>query len=273
MLPEAPKMDPYPIADDTWIIPELFTAGPDALIAVNSMIIRGAQPTIVDTGGALNRDRWLRQAWSIVEPEDVRWIFISHDDHDHVGNLPQVLDACPQATLVANWWIIERLRTEYLLPLDRCRWVNDGESFDAGDRIFRAVLPPVFDAPSTRALFDTRTGVLWAADSFASLLPSPVTDGADLDREYWTQTFLMVHSLLTPWHPLLDQARFDAHVNRTAELGALTLASAHGPVLRNGMVKEAIELVRQLPGLTPFPMFTQADLDGILAAMSGGGPS
>ena len=273
MLPEAPRMDPYLIADDTWIIPELFTAGPDMLISVNSMVIRGAEPTIVDTGGALNRERWLQQAWSIVEPGDVRWIFISHDDHDHVGNLLEVLDACPQATLVANFWIMERLRTEYELPLNRCRWVNDGESFDAGDRTFRAVLPPVFDSPSTRGLFDTSTRVLWASDCFASLLPQPVTDGAELDRDFWTQTFLMVHSLFTPWHPFLDQAKFDAHVDRTAELGALTVASAHGPVIRDTMVKEAIELVRQLPSFSPVPMFSQADLDGMLAAMAGPGPS
>ena len=271
MLPVAPQIDPYRIAADTWILPELFTAGPDALISVNSMLVTGAEPTIVDTGGALNRDRWLRQAWSIVDPGDVRWIFISHDDHDHVGNLLEVLDACPQATLVANWWIVERLRTEYQLPLSRCRWVNDGESFDAGDRSFLAVLPPVFDSPATRGLLDSSTGVLWASDCFASLLTHPVTDGAELDQAFWAETFLMVHSIFTPWHPLLDAAKFDAHVDRTANLSPSTIASAHGPALHETMVKEAFELIRQLPTMEPRPMFNQADLDGMLAAMAAGG--
>lgn len=271
MLPVAPQLDPYRIADDTWILPEHFTAGPDALISVNSMLITGAEPTIVDTGGALNRERWLSQAWSIVEPGDVRWVFISHDDHDHVGNLLQVLDACPQATLVANWWIIERLRTEYELPLDRCRWVNDGESFDAGDRTFQAILPPVFDSPATRGLLDSRTGVLWASDCFASLLTGPVTDGADLDPAFWAETFLMVHSIFTPWHPLLDAAKFDAHVDRTANLNAAAIASAHGPAMHGPMIKEAMELVRRLPSMAPCPMFNQADLDGMRAAMAAAG--
>ena len=265
MLRDAPQMDPYRIADDTWIIPELFTAGPDALISVNSMVVAGAEPVIVDTGGARNRERWLRQAWSIVDPSDVRWIFISHDDHDHVGNLLPALDACPQATLVANWWIVERLRTEYDLPLGRCRWVNAGETFDAGDRIFRTVLPPVFDSPATRGLFDPLTGVLWASDCFASLLTHPVTDGAELDPAFWTETFHMVHSIFTPWHPLLDPGRFNAHVDHTAALEPSTVASAHGPVLRDTMVKEAIELIRELPNMEPRPMFDQHDLDLILA--------
>lgn len=268
MDPRAPKLDPYPIADDTWVIPELFTAGPDALLSVNSMIITGSEPVIVDTGGALNRERWLAGAWSVVDPGDVRWIFLSHDDHDHVGNLMEVLEACPQATLVTNWFSIERLRTEYDLPLNRCRWVNDGESFVAGDRRLVAVLPPVFDSPTTRGLFDTRSGVYWASDCFASLLTSPVTEATELDRGFWTETFLEVHSILTPWHAFLDVAKFDAHVDRTAALDASVIASAHGPVLRDSMVKEGIELVRQLARMPLRAVPGQGQLDAILAAMS-----
>lgn len=269
MLNPAPQLDPYRITEDTWIIPELFTAGP-GLIPVNSMVIAGAEPTIVDTGGTRNRQRWLEQVFSIVDPADVRWVFLSHDDHDHVGNLLRVLDACPQATLVTNWFSIERLRTEFDLPLERCRWVNDGESFDAGDRTFLAVLPPVFDSPSTRGLFDSRTGVYWAADCFASLMTHPVTDAADLDRGFWTEMFLQVHSWYTPWHPLLDAARFDAHVDKTANLGASVIATAHGPAVHGPMVKEAMELIRRLPHIDFRPLPGQADLEGILASIQAG---
>ena len=72
--------------------------------------------------------------WGIVEPEDVRWIYLSHDDRDHSGNLMQVLDACPNATLLTTWFSIGRMADEWMLPLDRCRFLNDGEQLDAGDR-------------------------------------------------------------------------------------------------------------------------------------------
>ena len=65
------------------------------------------------------------------------------------------------------------------LPLERMRWVNPGESFDAGDRRLVAVRPPIFDAPTTRGLFDAKTGVYWAVDTFASLLPGHVTEVDD----------------------------------------------------------------------------------------------
>ena len=72
------------------------------------MVITGAEPVIVDTGNELSRDEWMEAAFSIVDPADVRWIFLSHDDHDHIGNLTAVLDACPKATLVTNWFTVER---------------------------------------------------------------------------------------------------------------------------------------------------------------------
>ena len=126
------------------------------------MVITGAEPVIVDTGNELSRAEWMEAAFSIVDPADVRWVFLSHDDHDHIGNLTAVLDACPQATLVTNWFTVERTWRAMELPLDRMRWVNPGESFDAGDRTLVAVRPPIFDSPTTRGLFDSRTGVYWA---------------------------------------------------------------------------------------------------------------
>ena len=126
---------------------------------------------IVDTGCSLVRDAWAAQAFSVVEPDDVRWVFLSHDDHDHIGNLEFVLDACPNATLVANFSIVGRLAGDVELPLERMRWVDAGGSFDAGDRTFTCVRPPMFDSPATRALHDSATNLLWAADSFGVALP------------------------------------------------------------------------------------------------------
>ena len=35
----------------------------------------------------LTKDDFFADVFSIVEPEDVRWLFLSHDDPDHTGNL------------------------------------------------------------------------------------------------------------------------------------------------------------------------------------------
>ena len=55
-----------------------------------------------------------------------------------------------------------------MTPLDRCRFLRDRESIDAGDRTLLAVRPPLFDNPTTRGLFDSTTGVYWSVDTFAT---------------------------------------------------------------------------------------------------------
>ena len=77
-------------------MPSLLPAGPDAFVPVCSMVIRGAEPVIVDTGAPVHRESWLDQVLSLVDPQDVRWIFLSHDDTDHLGNLNEMLELCPR---------------------------------------------------------------------------------------------------------------------------------------------------------------------------------
>ena len=256
---------PYRIAPDTWVIPETLPAAPGTVVPVNSMVITGAEPVIVDTGNELSREAWLEAAFSLVDPADVRWVFLSHDDHDHVGNLLPVLDACPGATLVTNWFTVERLQRALPLPLDRMRWVNPGETFDAGDRTLVAVVPPVWDSPTTRGLFDPKSGVYWAVDSFACLLPRHVTDTADVPPDLWRESFLFSNRVGAPWHALLDLDKFDRHVDTVASLGMTTVASAHATTLHGEHLEEAFRLIRQVARMDPAPVPGQDDLDAIRA--------
>ena len=159
--------------------------GQPLFVYLNSMVIRGKEPVIVDTGTPANREQWLKDAFSLVEPEDVRWVFLSHDDVDHSGNLEEVMSACPNAQLVCSWAMIERHTNCFDFPLDRCRWVMHEESFDVGDRTLHALRPPLYDSPTTRGLFDSSTGVYWSVDTFATPLPDPHVGVADLDPEFW----------------------------------------------------------------------------------------
>ena len=257
--------DPYRIAPDTWVIPETLPAAPGTVVPVNSMVVTGAEPVIVDTGNELSRESWMNAVFSLVDPTDVRWVFLSHDDHDHVGNLLPVLDACPNATLVTNWFTVERLQRALPLPLHRSRWLNDGDTFDAGDRTFVVKVPPVWDSPTTRGLYDSKSGVYWAVDSFACLLPGHVTDTGEIPPELWRESFLLSNRVGAPWHTLLDITKFDRHVDEVAALGMTTVASAHATTLRGGDLDEAFRLIRQIARMDPVPLPGQAELDAILA--------
>jgi flavorubredoxin len=258
------------IADDTVVVRQIFGEGiAPVVMYANSMVIAGTEPVLVDTGSRVTRDAWFDATFSVVEPADVRWIYLSHDDHDHTGNLFEVLDVCPDAQLVMTWFMVERLAAQELVPLDRVRIVNDGERFHAGDRDLVAVVPPTFDSPTTRGLFDAKTGVYWAVDSFATAVPHDVTDLDELDPEFWKASFLEIQRTLSPWHRWLDPAKYAAHVEAVRDLGAIVVAAAHGPATRGAQIDRSIDLLRELPTHPPVELPGQAELELILSVIAG----
>ena len=125
VTPTKTRFEPTEVAPETFLIHDHNGEGHAPVsVGVNSMVIRAAEPVVVDTGVAENQDQYLADVFSPVDPEDIRWVFISHDDVDHTGNLNALMAAAPNATVVVNWFIQERMgATRGVSPL-RQRWVG-----------------------------------------------------------------------------------------------------------------------------------------------------
>jgi flavorubredoxin len=264
------RIAPQRIAPDTWLIRQVQQAlGEPLYVYLNSMVIAGTEPVIVDTGTIANRRQWLDDVFGIVEPTDVRWVFLSHDDIDHTGNLAEVMTACPNATLVCSWAITERNANAFGFPLERCRWVNDGDGFDAGDRRLLAVRPPAWDSPTTRGLLDDKTGVYWGVDAFACPMPGePVDTAAELDSEFWGDGMAMfVHNAVSPWLGLVDPQRYAELCDRVQALGMDKIATAHSPLITQATMDRAFHLARELPSVPAPPCPDQVVLETLLSGV------
>ena len=263
------RVAPTRVAADTFVIHQVQEAlGQPLFIFINSAVILGQEPMIVDTGTPANREQWMNDVFSLVEPEDVRWVFLSHDDVDHSGNLDEVMTACPNAKLVCNWAIVERHTNCFNFPLTRCRWIADGESIDIGDRTLHALRPPVFDSPTTRGLYDPTTRVYWAVDTFATPLPDLNMGVADLDEEFWNfGLMLFALGAVSPWLSMVDHGKYGQFVDRVQGLDIKTIASCHSPVIEGQFIERAFNRVRELPKLDPPMLPDQSVLDQIIAAM------
>jgi hypothetical protein len=183
------------------------------------------------------------------------------------------MDACPHATLVCSWALVERFANAYEFPLARCRWVNNGDAFTAGDRTLVALRPPVYDSPTTRGLLDTTTGVYWAVDAFATPVPGgpgvqPPDHVNQLDPEAWWGGMVMygLHGL-SPWLELVDRDRFVATVRDLQKHGMTTITSAHSPVIDGEAVNDAFEMLARLAGTQPPPCPDQSVLEALLGAV------
>jgi flavorubredoxin len=256
--------EPLLVAPDTWVLPSAVADGPMA-VHLNAMLVRAEQPVLVDTGDPRFRDHMLDSVFGLVAPEDLRWVFLSHDDADHYGNVMAVLDAAPNAVLVTSWYMTQRLASDgIVVPSHRLRFVADGETLDVGDRVLAAVRPPLYDSPTTRGLFDPSTGVYWASDAFGTPVPAPTAFADELDPDFYEAGFTTMQHWLSPWLVDVDPARFAAAVERVRGLGVTTIAGCHGPVLGAASLDRAFDLMRTAALRAPMPMPGQEVLDAVL---------
>ena len=261
---------PTEIAPDTFLIHNHEGEG-EAPVAVplNTVLIRAAEPVVVDPGMKENRDEYFEDLFSLVDPGDIRWVFISHDDVDHTGNLNMLMDLAPNATLLVNWFMATRMGASLEVSPTRQRWIGDGDSFHVGDRTLHAIRPPIFDSPTTRGLYDPTTGFYWTSDSFATPMLTPVRDVAEMDEEFWRDGIHLFDRYVSPWLELVDDRKFQKTVDRVEVLRPTVMAGCHTPAIIGDNVAKAIAQSRLSPQGDVAPQPDQAVLEQIQQALSG----
>ena len=56
-------------------------------VPVNSFLIKAKEPVLVDTGLGQDRDQFMKALESVIDPKDLKWIWLTHDDSDHTGSI------------------------------------------------------------------------------------------------------------------------------------------------------------------------------------------
>lgn len=252
----APRQRPLEVARDTFVIRAVTPSVAGTFTNLNAMVIRGAEPVLVDTGMGVHAETWFEDVFSLVEPDDVRWIFVSHIDTDHAGNLVEALARCPNAAMVTSRGEFYRASTSLGIAAERMHLVEAGESFTIGDRALRVERPPVYDSPYTHALFDASTGVYYAADAFCAPMPDGLVDWSDeVAPELWAKGMASFHHhTVCPWIAMVDPARFRGEVDKVAALDPAVIVSAHAPPISRAAIPRALAQMAALPQTVPVPL-------------------
>ena len=208
-------------------------------------------PVLVDTGLPTERDDFLERLWSVVEPEDLSCVFLTHEDHDHAGNLLAVLEAAPRARLVTNYVTVGKLLEAGTLPLDRIAVVNPGDRVPGTDRELAVLRPPAYDSPGTVGLHDVRTGAVFTVDAFGTYLRELVDRLEDVPEAEALAGLVDFNRANHPWTVLADAARFGEAVAALGRLAPTVLLSSHG-VPAAERTPSLLDAMARLPGMEPY---------------------
>jgi hypothetical protein len=92
---------------------------------------------------------------------------------------------------------------------------------------------------------------------------TPVGDAAELDHDFWTDGIATFGQYVSPWLSLVDDARYQATVDRIEALRPSVLVGCHTPAVSGHLVADAIETTRRTPAMTVAAQPDQAVLEQI----------
>jgi len=260
---------PRQVNEDTYIVMTDFPAAHLGILPINWYLIKAQEPVLVDTGMPIERELFLSTLESLINPAEIKWIFLTHDDNDHQGNLTQAMEAAPNAKLVIPFLGLARMADSHKLPMERILLINPGQSFHAGDRELAVMKPPMWDSPATHCLYDAKTDTLFSADSLGALIPQPADDVSDIPPAVYTEGFCKFASALCPWLHLVDQSKFDKHLEAVRKLNPKTVLSSHG-LVAYGMCDRLLKSLAEVPAMQPFIGPDHAEMLAIMGKMKAG---
>jgi flavorubredoxin len=263
-------MDSYKATPDIEVITSNFPIPGFGLIPVNAFVIKGSEPILVDTGTVVESAEFMPTLRSIIDPADLRWIWLTHTDFDHIGSLHQLLEENPRLRVITTFLGVGIMSLFAPLPMDRVNFVNPGEKITVGDRTLTGVRPPAFDNPSTTGFYDDKSGALFSSDCFGALLADPPQNAADLSDKDLREGQIFWATVDAPWLHKADEGALAKELKAIQSMEPSMILSSHLPAANGDMTDRLVGSLAAAPSAQPFSGPDQAALEQMLKEMTEG---
>jgi hypothetical protein len=259
----------YRAAPDIDVVSSTATIAGFGSLAINAFVMHGDEPLLVDTGAVVETDDFMTALRTVIDPAELRWIWLSHTDFDHIGSLHRLLDENPQLRVITTFFGMGIMGLSSTpLPLDRVRLVNPGERVRVGDRTLRAIKPPVYDNAVTTGFYDETSRALFSADCFGALLrdvPHSAADISDTDLRDGQTLWVTIDS---PWIHDVDRKPFADHLAQIGGLDPTIVLSGHLPPAPGAMLGQLLGTLAAAPDAPTFVAPDHAMLEQMLAGIA-----
>jgi flavorubredoxin len=266
-------MNTYKPAPDVQTITSNFPIPGFGYVPINAFVIKGAEPVLVDTGAMIEGAQFMAALRSVIDPAELKWIWLTHPDADHTGCLHRLLAENPRLRVVTSFLGVGIMSLSAPLPLERVHLVNPGEALVLADRKLTAFKPPAFDNPSTTGFFDSRSRILYSSDCFGALLATPAQDAAELSAKALREAQTLWTTIDSPWLHKADRGVLMKELDVIRRMEPAMILSSHLPAAGAKLIDRLLATLADVPSAAPFVGPNQAALEHMLEEMTEGQPS
>jgi len=261
-------VDTYRATPDIEVITSDFAIPGFGLLPVNAFVLKGREPLLVDTGAVAESDDFMAKLRSMIDPSELKWIWLTHTDFDHMGSLHRLLDEVPQVRLITTFGGVGIMSAYKPLPMNRLNFLNPGEKMTVGDRTLTAFRPPVFDSPATVGFYDSKSKAVFSSDCFGAILQKTVQNAGDLTAQEMREGQVFWATVDSPWVHKVDRSAFGAELKTIEQMQPELVFSSHLPMANGKMFGAMTAALAEAPGAQPFSGPDQAALEQMLKQMT-----
>ncbi len=190
----------------------------------NSYFIDADKKALVETSKEKFWDVYLAKLIQVTNPAELEYIILNHTEPDHSGNLANLLELAPEATVVGTRLAISYLK-DFLGKDFRHMIVKDGDTLSLGNKTLRFIGAANLHWPDSMYTYLEEDKLLFTCDSFGchyahpEMIDNKVGDFSDAFKYYFDV-------ILKPFSKFLLKA-----IEKIRPLEINAVLTGHGPLL------------------------------------------
>lgn len=216
-------------ADD---LPAWFDGGETLHSSQSAYLIVGDETLLFDTWSAESNDLIVDELDRVLDGRDLDYLVPSHPESNHAGNTWAILEAHPEATLVAP----RRGAQHDLYGYDDgTMYAEDGDVLDLGEHVVEFHQPVFLDHAITTYLHERVTDTLFSVDwfGFQHMSTECLQCVDEMRYDVRPDQLERFNGYAFVWLRFADPDRTDAAIDRLlATTDPSIIAPAHGQVIR-----------------------------------------
>ena len=126
----------------------------------------------------------------------------------------------------------------------------------------------MFDNPSTTALYDDKSQVLFSSDCFGALLQAVPDNAAEIPAKDLREGQVLWTTIDSPWLHKVDAGAFASELDRIRKIEPKMILSSHLPPAPGEMMERLLASLAATPAAQPFVGPDQAALEHMLKGMA-----
>lgn len=215
----------------------------------NAYLIIDEKIALVDTVWGPFRDELMRNIRELIDPADIDIVVANHAETDHSGALPEVMRACPNATLITSKRGESSIRGHYHQDWN-FKVVKTGDTVSLGTHELVFIEAPMLHWPDSMFTYVKGANILMSNDGFGQHYATAFRFNDEVDQEELFQEALKYYAnILTPFS--------DRVLKKIDEILALGLpvdiiAPSHGIIWRDNPL-QIVEKYQQWARQDPEP--------------------